>query len=374
MKKATVSSILYLSILLLFLFNKLDSKAQDKQRIAETSPKSGFSWFKKDTFHNFKGVDISKDSLDSYLQSKVKELKIIGLSIAIINKGKVVQHRTMGYANLEQKLSVTDKTIFEGASMSKSVFAFFVMKYVEEGKLNLDKPLYEYLPYPDIAYDERYKKITARIVLSHRSGFPNWREKDKKLTIKFEPGTDYLYSGEGYQYLAMVLKHLDNTDWNGLEAAFQKKVARPLGMKHTVFIQTPYTISNKAEAHEKGKRANANKDKFVAAASIHSEPIDFSKWMIAVMKKKLLSKESYNELFKRHSSLPNSGINLYYTLGFHTSDNLYSNLYFHSGNNGGFTCYYIMDIEKDWGYVLFANSENGEELGNELFNYLAELQ
>ena len=136
------------------------------------------------------------------------------------------------------------------------IFAFFVMKYVEEGRLDLDKPLYEYLPYPDIAYDDRYKKITARMVLSHRSGFPNWREneKDKKLKIKFEPGTDYEYSGEGYQYLALVLKHIEKTDWNGLKASFQKKVVEPLNMKQTVFIQTPYTKEHKAEPYDKNRK------------------------------------------------------------------------------------------------------------------------
>lgn len=205
---------------------------------------------------NDNGFGISKDSLDIYVELKMKELNIPGLSIAFINDGKVWHHKTMGYANLEKKLPVTDKTIFEGASISKSVFAFFVMTYVEDSKLDLDKPLYEYLPYPDIAYDARYKKITARMILSHRSGLPNWREneEDKTLKIKFEPGTDYQYSGEGYQYLAMVLKHVEGTDWDGLEAAFQEKVAKPLDMEHTVFIQTPYTRAHKAEPYdESGK-------------------------------------------------------------------------------------------------------------------------
>ncbi|HET6541847.1 MAG TPA: serine hydrolase domain-containing protein, partial [Chryseolinea sp.] len=141
---------------------------------------------------------ISKNALDDFLASKMKKLKIPGLSAAVINDGKVVYQKTMGYANMEEKLPITTETIFEGASLSKSVFAFFVMTYVEEGKLSLDKPLYQYLPYADIDYDDRYKKITARMVLSHRSGFPNWRrdEPDGKLKIKFEPGTQYLYSGE----------------------------------------------------------------------------------------------------------------------------------------------------------------------------------
>lgn len=333
-------------------------------------------------FKNYKGSRVSKDTLDIFLESKMEELNIPGLSVAIINDGKVVHQKVLGYANLKENIAVTEKTIFEGASISKSVFAFFVMKYVEEGKLDLDKPLYEYLPYPDIAHDERYKKITARMVLSHRSGFPNWREneEDGKLRIKFEPGTDYEYSGEGYQYLALVLKEIEGTDWNGLEAAFQEKVAKPLGMQNTVFIQTPYTIAHKAEPYDE----NANwldwkndywykkgKDKFVAAASLHSDPLDFSKWMVAVMNKELLAEESYAELFKHHSELPKSGEDqYYYSLGFISQDEPYQDLYFHSGNNEGFTCLYVLDVKQNWGYILFTNSEYGGQLGGELFDFL----
>lgn len=331
---------------------------------------------------NLAGFDVSTDSINAFLKSRMDSLNIPGLSIAVINESKVVYHQTFGYANLEKKLPITTKTIFEGASMSKSIFAFFVMKFVEEGKLDLDKPLHEYLPYQDIAYDERYKKITARMVLSHRSGFPNWRENedDKKLKIKFEPGTDYEYSGEGYQYLAMVLKHIESTDWNGLEAIFQEKIAKPLKMEHTVFIPTSYIKKHKAEPYnnqrewidlQKDYWYKKEKGKFVAPSSIHSEPLDFSKWMIGVMNNKLLSKNSYSELLKHHSKISTSstGINVYYALGFLTADKVYSNTYFHSGNNAGFTCSYLMDTKKDWGYVLFTNSEYGEKLGDEVWNY-----
>lgn len=331
---------------------------------------------------NLSGYDITTDSINTFLKSKMDSLNIPGLSIAVINDSKIVYNQTFGFANLEKKLPVTNKTIFEGASMSKSVFAFFTMKFVEEGKLDLDKPLYEYLPYQDIAYDDRYKKITARMVLSHRSGFPNWREneEDKKLKIKFEPDTDYEYSGEGYQYLAMVLKEIENTDWKGLETIFQEKIAKPLKMEHTVFIPTSYIKKHKAEPYN-NKREWINlqndywykkdKGKFIAPSSIHSEPIDFSKWMIGVMNNKILTKNSYSELLKHHSKISTSstGINFYYALGFFTADKDYSNTYFHSGINAGFTCSYLMDTEKKWGYVLFTNSENGEKLGDEVWNY-----
>ena len=107
---------------------------------------------------NLLGVEVSTDSIDIFLKSRMDSLNIPGLSIAVRNDSKVVYHNTFGFANVEKKLPVTDKTIFEAASISKSVFAFFVMQFVEEGKLDLDKTLYEYLPYQDIANDDKIEK------------------------------------------------------------------------------------------------------------------------------------------------------------------------------------------------------------------------
>lgn len=326
------------------------------------------------------GNKISAARLDSFLESKMKELSVPGLSMAVINDGKVVHHRAMGFANAEQKLPVTDKTIFEGASLSKSVFAFFVMTYVDQGKLDLDKPLYEYYPYSDIAYDERYKKITARMVLSHRSGFPNWRtdEGDDVLKIKFEPGTGYLYSGEGYQYLAMVLREIEGTDWKGLQAIFQERVGHPIALEHTVFIQTPYTISYKAEPHDgNGKRIEKEDEydsanaEFGAAYSIHTESLDFSKWMIAVMNEELLSEASYAELFKPHSDVSSGVLDVDYSLGFLVPRFPFAeDIYLHAGHNSGFTCWFALDVEEDNGFVIFTNSDSGEQLGEDLLYFM----
>ena len=114
-----------------------------------------------DEIESYFGFDIPKTVLDTYLQEQMETLEIPGMSIAFLNEGEIVHYRTMGYANLQEQIPVTEKTIFEAASMSKPVFAYFVMKYVEEGKLDLDTTLYTYWPYPDIAHDERYKKINS---------------------------------------------------------------------------------------------------------------------------------------------------------------------------------------------------------------------
>jgi len=334
----------------------------------------------KDSIDSYLGFDIPKDSLDAFITSKMDAYKIPGISVAIINDGKVVYHRIEGYANVEKELPITKQTIFEGASISKPMFGFFVMTLVEEGILDLDKPLYQYMEYPDIAHDERYKEITARMALSHQTGFQNWREDDEDniLKIQFEPGTDYFYSGEGYQYVTQVLKHILKTDDAGLEEEFQKRVGRPIGLDHTVYIQNAYTRKHKAEPYDEKNNwvdwennywVKKEDGIFSAPASLHSEPIDFSKWMIAVMNKEVLSAESYKELFKPHSKVPYDDFDVRYTLGFVNIKIPFTDIYSHGGNNIGFTSWFLMDTEKDWGYVLFTNSEYGEQLGQDVFFY-----
>lgn len=336
---------------------------------------------KVDAIDSYIGFDIPKESLEDYLGDKMMELDVPGLSFVMINDGEVVFKTNKGFANVQANIPITNKTIFEGASISKSVFAYFTMTFVEDGKLDLDVPLYKYLRYPDIAYDERYKLITARMVLSHRAGFPNWRENedDKKLKLLFEPNTDYEYSGEGYQYLALALKEIEKTDWDGLEQLFQEKVAEPLELKHFVFIQNSYTREHKAEPYdENGDWIDWKNDYwfqkednvFYAASSLHTQCADFSKWMTALMNKEGLHESSYNELFKPHSKVPYDGVSVNYTLGFLAIDFPFSNIVLHSGNNEGFTSWYALDSDKKWGFVLFTNSENGEQLGQELFFHL----
>lgn len=97
---------------------------------------------------------------------------------------------------LSQK-PVNSNTVFEIASVSKTVFAYAVMKLCENGILELDTPLIQYADIGFLDNDPRLKLVTARHILSHRSGLQNWRSQDETLKLYFYPGTDFLYSGEG---------------------------------------------------------------------------------------------------------------------------------------------------------------------------------
>jgi CubicO group peptidase (beta-lactamase class C family) len=126
----------------------------------------------------------------------------------VIRKGKTSWVRGFGVNETKKGAPVTEDTIFEAASLSKPVFAYGVLKLVEQRKLGLDVPLTTYLPKPYIQDDDRLNKITARIVLSHRTGFPNWRGDGKPLAIHFTPGERFSNSGEGYIYLQHVVEQI----------------------------------------------------------------------------------------------------------------------------------------------------------------------
>jgi len=312
------------------------------------------------------GNAILPDSIEAFIDKQMEILEVPGISLAIINNGEVVYHLAKGYADIENEKKVTDKSIFEGASLSKPMFAYFIMRFVEEGKLDLDKPLYEYLPYEDIAYDERYKKITARMVLSHTSGFPNWRDDNErsKLSISFEPGTAFQYSGEGYQYLAKVLAHILKTDDAGLEKVYQDRLAIPLNLNYTKYLQDSENMRNKAQGYKDGKVVGEDDDPkiFGSAFSIHSEALDFSKWLIALMNREGLSEESYNQLFETQIVLPDghpqkqAGVTDY-TLGFAKTTMPFGSAYGHGGDNPGYTSVFIIAPEPKWGYVMFTNAD-----------------
>ncbi len=138
--------------------------------------------------------------IDEHITQLMDSTHVPGLSIAIIRGNKVRYSQGYSLIKADSSQRVTAATVFDAASLSKPVFAYAVLQLVEKGLIDLDKPLFEYLPYPDVADDERYKKITARMVLSHRTGFPNWRKNRQlpQLAMVAAPDQRFGYSGEGY--------------------------------------------------------------------------------------------------------------------------------------------------------------------------------
>ncbi len=200
--------------------------------------------------------------------------EVTGLCIGIVNNDKPVYIKSFGYKNKPRAQLNDTATIFYAASLSKPLFAYIVMQLVDEGVVDLDKPLYTYLPkpipeyknYEDLAGDNRWKLITARDCLDHTTGFPNWRQfnphDNQKLEIFFTPGERFAYSGEGIYLLQMVVETITG---RSLEDLAEEKIFKPFGMIRTSFVWKPLFENDYAIGHDmnedtlpKNKRTNAN--------------------------------------------------------------------------------------------------------------------
>lgn len=338
-------------------------------------------------FLSLSGREISTTAMDSFLTFHMDELDVKGISIAVINDGRVVYHRAFGMAGIANACSlnpVNDQTLFQAASISKPIFAYFVMRMVDKGFLDLDTPLYRYTPYPDIEDDPRYKSITARMVLCHTSGFPNWRPNyTGKLRLEFLPGTKFSYSGEGYMYLAKVIAHLTNTALEDLDSVFQQEVCKPLNIEHAYFGLNGYVIKHLARGYS-GDRIHEDMDfvqNFNSAGGLCTEAMSFANFLIALIDDKGLSRESMDELLKAQVQIPEDDILrkslgvTEYGLGFERKMSAFGLNFAHGGGNWGFSSYFMFNKERRFGFVFFTNSNSCDnpqcpELWRELEPYL----
>ena len=187
--------------------------------------------------------DAPAEPLD--IPSLLQLASVPGIAIATVHGGDVaVEGFGVQRAGTDDK--VTGDTVFEAASLSKPVFTAIVMQLAAEGLIDLTRPLVSYLPLPNPA-DVRARIITATHVLSHSSGWRNWRNgRDVALTADFEPGSKFSYSGEGYFFLQRVVEKLTG---QGLSRLARDRVFEPLGMKTSGFSWRPDLDAALASPH-----------------------------------------------------------------------------------------------------------------------------
>ncbi len=184
-------------------------------------------------------------ALDREVRAAMAETGARGLAVAVVEDGRVAHVGSWGARNAAGDPLLTD-TVMYGASLTKTVFAYTVMQLVEEGRIELDRPIADYLDrplpdYPDedryapwshLSGDARWRAITPRILLTHSAGFANfsWDNPDGRLRIHFTPGSRYSYSGDGLILLQFVLERGLGLD---VGAEMQRRVFDRFGMRRT---------------------------------------------------------------------------------------------------------------------------------------------
>jgi CubicO group peptidase (beta-lactamase class C family) len=322
--------------------------------------------------------------LEKQIPGLMAEAKTPGLSIAIIRDAKVLWRRGFGVRDSASKEPVDSDTVFEAASVSKTVFAYAVMKLCEKGVINLDTPLTKYTSERFLEGDPRLDLITARHVLSHTTGFQNWRSQDEPLKIHFTPGEKFSYSGEGYSYLQSVVTrltgHVNPKDCAPFEAGLEvcatdidvymkANVLAPLGMASSGYLWTDTMEKHMARGHdEKGKPTNINRRptgpavaRYAAAGGLCTTPTDYARFLIEVIHPKRgdafrLNKASLGEMLRPQVKINAS---MSQALGWQIQHTEKGDFISHGGGNPGFSCFVVGSVARKSGLVAMTNADNG---------------
>jgi CubicO group peptidase (beta-lactamase class C family) len=259
---------------------------------AETSVWGGQTTSMPGTFRTLTGESRTVQEADRFLIELMKSSSVSALSVAVVQDGRVAFERVLGLVDPKTGRRAGPDTVFRAASLSKPVFSYLVMKLVDEGLLALDQslehyidpPLTSYPEYASLAGDPRVAALTPAILLSHASGFPNWRRQrwTGPLTFLFDPGREFSYSGEGYHLLQFLIEKRTGRD---LAALAKEKVFDPLVMGRTSFLwedrfDTDFAVDLDAGL---GPLIRRSKIHAVSAGSLLTNASDYAKFVLAAL-------------------------------------------------------------------------------------------
>lgn len=305
-----------------------------------------------------------KDSLEIWMEI----LKIPTIGVLTLENGKVAQTQVVG--RLKTGSPAPENTIFNVASITKVMTTYLTLSLVSEGKWDLDEALYTYWVDPDVADDPLHKKLTTRHVLSHTTGFVNWRwmHETEKLTFDYEPGTAVSYSGEGYEYLRKALESKFDKTFPELMNEFVfspfQMIDSELAWKDAIDASRyayPHNASGEQYDFEETTIPNAADDLFTTLQ-------DLGKFSEAIFAKENLTETIYQEMIAAQSH-PKDGID--FSLGWVLFQDLPNEHWalLAAGGDKGVATIVILFPESQSGIVMLCNSDNGRALLSKIMLY-----
>lgn len=246
-------------------------------------------------------------AIDRRVESLMAAGHVNGLGLALIRDGRVAYLKTYGRRDVARGLPLRPDTVMYGASLTKATFAYMVMQLVDERRIDLDRPIADYLPrplpdypnYADLAGDERWRKLTLGMLLDHTSGFANfrWLDPDEKLRFHRDPGTRYGYSGEGINLAQFVLEKGLGLD---VAAEMQRRVFDRFAMTRTSMLWRDDFHADFAQGYDAGGKVidHDQRENVRAAGSMDTTLHDWSAFLAGVARGEGLSARSRAEMVR----------------------------------------------------------------------------
>ncbi|PTY38142.1 hypothetical protein BGP77_16995 [Saccharospirillum sp. MSK14-1] len=278
-----------------------------------------------------------------------------GLALAKIERGHIQWIGTYGQADTHRP--VERSTRFNVASLTKPLFAVGYLHSVANGNADLDEPLAEHWVDPDVADDPRLNELTARLALSHQSGFPNWRGSDG-LYFMFAPGERHEYSGEGFEYVRRALQQ--QTD-EPMPVMMQQQVLAPAGMENTTFGWQPELAGQVAAGYgEAGNNLDLDFSRREpnAAANTFTTIEDYGRFAAWVSRGAELDPALFQQMTQPQSAHPDPLE--FWGLGWRLTQQEDRTLIEHDGREPGIRTLVMIDPVSKRGLVMLTNSSNGE--------------
>lgn len=304
---------------------------------------------------------LSYDHHSPIAAKRVKELlaesKVPALGIGIITNGNIDGIQV--YGELTAGSPAPDDTIFKVASLTKPIVAFVALELAAEGLLDLDEPLYQYWVDPDIQNDRNSKLLTTRIVLSHQTGFENWRwmEPNKKLSFHFAPGAQHKYSGEGFEYLRRALEKKLSTS---IESLANDYLFEPADMKDTYFWWDEQVNEHRYAMNHDVNGVALPTDKYYqanAAANLLTTVEDYAKFLVYLMAQAEQMPEIYSDMIRPQVKIKEHdffGLGWEILTGFPNGEVAL----LHTGKDPGVSALAMFFPRSKNGYVIFMNGDN----------------
>jgi CubicO group peptidase (beta-lactamase class C family) len=323
------------------------------------------NWLLKEVL-SFDHHDPEESETHNNFENEIKQLLIEEnvpvLGVGIVESGQLKQINVFG--NIDKNKPAPYNSIFKVASLTKPVTALVTLKLISTGKLGLDESLDKYWTDSDLKNDKRTKKLTPRIILSHQTGFANWRylTESKKLTFEFEPGTKFQYSGEGFEYLRKALEAKFSKSLEELATEF---VFKPAKMKDTHFWW------DKSMDEKRYYEASA-------AANLLTTVEDYGNFLAYILNGAGLSQLIFDEMQRNQVKLKD---NDFFGLGWEKLTSFSNDEYalIHTGKDPGVNTVAILFPKSKNAWLIFMNGDNDVKivekllreklyLGNELWN------
>lgn len=302
---------------------------------------------------------------DEVIQEWLIENKVPAMAIGTIEDGKL--NKVAVHGSIPDDSSPAPSTLFDVASLTKTITTLLALKLVQTDNWDLDEPVYQYWIDPEIENNPFTEKLTTRHILSHRTGFKNWRwmNEDKKLAFDFEPGTQFQYSGEGFEYLRKSMESKFDVPFEKLVDSLVFKPYRMhdsyLTWNENIDIQNfagTYDKDGNQYEYEKSVQANA-------ADNLLTTVEDLTNLGANIINKKYMDEGVYEEMMRPHSNV-REGID--FGLGWIVFNGLPNNEYalFNAGSDTGVNALMVLLPNSKRGLVVMTNGDNGRGLAMRL--------